>query len=306
MKAYIVFDDFDSEAVEIIQNAGVDVTIHPKGVSRPDSDELTDILKNYDIVVISTAQKISEDMLADCNSQKIIATASIGIDHIMVGDKSNYIKVVNAPTSGIISVAEYVLGVILTHKKRIIEGHGLFQNHKDKKSLKNKPTDIFGKTLGVIGAGGISEKIIELAKAFSMNMLVYTFHPENHEKIEKMGAKFVSLDELMRASDIISLNMPLNDLTRNMISEKEIKMMKNNALFVSISRLELVDINALINKAQQHECFSVSLDVDLFEDSRLKDCNNIIITPHIAGGTVESRKRMFMEISQNIVRCIGG
>lgn len=305
MKAYTIFDDFDNASAEIIKNAGIELTIHPQGMPRPDSHELQTLLDNYDIIMISTAQKVTSDMLAKYNENKIIATVSIGKDHIQISDdKKDNIKIVNAPTASAVSVAEYIFGAILAHKKRIIEGDLLFSAGKDKKHLSLKPVDLYGKTIGVIGAGAISLKVMQLAKAFGMNIVCYTYHPQNHPEISDMGISFVSLDELIGMSDIISVNMPSNDVTRNIISSDKIEMMKSDACFVSVSRLDLVDIDALEKKAKKNPKFTVSLDVDLFNSYSISNCKNVIITPHIAGGTVESRKRMFMEVSQNIVTCL--
>jgi len=305
MKAYTIFDDFDNDAAKIIKSAGIELTIHPKGKPRPDLQEIKTLLDNYDIIMISTAQKITSEMLNKYDSKKIIATVSIGKDHIQISDnKKDNVKIVNAPTASAVSVAEYVFGTILTHKKRIIEGNTLFSEGKDKKHLLVKPVDLYGKTIGVIGAGTISVKIIQIAIAFGMNIVCYTYHPENHPEIRDMGISFIELNELIKTSDIISLNMPSNDVTRNMISSEKIDLMKNDACFVSVSRLDLVDINALEKKALNNPMFTAALDVDLFSNRSICKCKNIILTPHIAGGTVESRKRMFVEVSQNIVNCL--
>ncbi len=305
MNAYTIFDDFDKDAAKIIESAGIKLTIHPMGKPRPDSIELQTLLDNYDIIMISTAQKITSEMLIKYSERKIIATVSIGMDHIQVSDNINdNIKIVNAPTASAVSVAEYVFSAILTHKKRIIEGNTLFSEGKDKKHLSIKPVDLYGKTIGVIGAGTISLRIMQLSKAFGLNVICYTYHPENHLEINKMGVSFVGLDELLKVSDIISLNMPSNDITKNMISSEKIDLMKNDACFVSVSRLDLVDINAIEKKASNNPMFTAAFDIDLFDSHPICKCKNIILTPHIAGGTVESRKRMFIEVSKNIVKCL--
>lgn len=304
MRLYSIFDDFDSIAAQTIRDSGILLDIHPKGLARPDKGKMQLILKEYDGVIIGTSQKLSEDMLSQIETPKIIATASVGMDHIQIPEgKRDLFRVCNTPKANAQAVAEYTFAVAMSCCRRIEEGKDLYLLGKDNKSLSKKPVEISGKVLGVIGAGNISKRIIEFGRFFGMNVLCWTRHPNAHQDLPECGAKFVSLKELAEQSDIISVNLPNVAGTKEIISEELVSYMKDDAVFVSISRLDTVNASALIAKSERNKNFYTCLDIDLDEDV-IKLCqgrDNVIITPHIAGGTIETRIRMFRELATQIV-----
>lgn len=305
MKVYSIFDDYSSEAVEIIKEACIDLTVHPKGVQRPDHDLMKKILEQYDCIIIGTSQKITEDMFENVDSPKVIATASVGIDHIHIPcSKVDLIKIINTPKANAQSVAEYTIGCALNCCKRIIEGRRLYQKGINNKSLSKKPEDLSGRLMGVVGAGNISKRIIEYARFFGMDIICWTPHPDNHKDLLNLNVSFVDLDELLKNADVISVNLPNKRETINIISSDRIALMKNDAVFISVSRIATMDYRSLINKADKNPNFYICLDIDVDEDvvSAASDLSNVIITPHIAGGTIETRKRMFIELAEHIIK----
>lgn len=299
MKAYSIFDDFGKEPIEILQNAGIKIDIHPVGVPRPNCDEMKRILEEYDCIIIGTSQKISEDMFDMVDNPKIIATASVGLDHIHVPEKkNNLITIINTPKANAQSVAEYTLGCALACCKRLFEGQRLYKKNKSNKALSSKPEDLAGKLIGVVGAGNISLKIMDYAEMLGMSVVYWTAHPEKHN----IGRTYVELEELARVSDVISVNIPNKPETQDIISEKIINMMKPNCIFISVSRLPTINFNALLNRANSENNFYVNLDVDLDDKviKKLNESKNVFITPHIAGGTIDTRKRMFKELADSI------
>lgn len=304
MKAYSIFDDFDSDAVSLVKEAGIELTVHPLGVPRPTPEEMKKILEKYECVFIGTSQKISEDMFENINEPRIIATASVGMDHIKIPkEKRELVTVYNTPTANAQSVAEYTIGCALACCKRLYEGKRLYLEGKDNKSLSHKPEDLNGKIIGVVGAGNISQKIIEFASFLQMKVICWTSHPTRHEKMLEKGVSFVSLEKLAEQADVISVNLPNVSGTKKIISEKLVKRMKDNAIFISVSRLDTIEIDALIAKARDYKDFYVCVDIDIDSDvvSQIQDLQNVQITPHIAGGTIETRKRMFLEAARQVV-----
>ena len=307
MKAYSIFDDFSQEALDILEAAGMEVTVHPLGVLRPDSKRMKAILEEYDCVIIGTSQKITEDMFDNVKLPRIIATASVGVDHIKVPDKiKGLVTIINTPKANAQSVAEYTMACALNCVKRLGEGKVLYQEGKDNKSLFQKPEDLAEKTIGVIGAGNISVRIMEYARFFGMRILCWTNHPDRHRELTHKGVVFTGLSELALSSDVISVNLPNHDGTRGLISSELVKLMKPTAIFISVSRVETIDYHALLHKAVAHRGFYVCLDIDVNEDLRksIPHTPNVLITPHIAGGTVETRKRMFREVADSIARMV--
>lgn len=307
MNIYSIFDDFDKNAITTIESAGGSITIHPFGIARPNHQQLKNILECYDCIIIGTGQKITKDMFKNISSPRIIATASVGIDHIQIpNEKKDLVTIINTPTANAQSVAEFTFGCALMAAKRLYEGNSLYHQGKDNKSLCKKPEDLKGKVFGVVGAGNVSLKIIEFAHFFGLKVICWTRNPSRHKDLEAKDVKFVSLSELCELSDIISVNLPNNKQTENIISENLVSKMKDSAVFISVSRLQTVNYKALLKKASLCPCFYVCLDVDL--DSSLQTIlpnqANILITPHIAGGTIETRKRMFLELAQELSEII--
>lgn len=302
MRFYSIFDDFTDEAIGILANADVDVVVHPLGEPRPSADELKQLLEEYDGLIIGTSAKMPEYVFDDICCHKVIATASVGIDHICVPtDKKELITIINTPKANARSVAEYTIGCALACVKRLAEGQKLFNKGMTNKQLIQKPEDLCGKIMGVVGAGSISAEIIKYAKFFGMEILCWTRCPERHNELKEY-VSFVTLEHLVEKSDIISVNLPNVPETKQIISDKLVQQMKNNAIFISVSRTNTLDIEALMMKAQNNQCFYACLDIDTDREiaDRVSGLENVFITPHIAGGTVETRKRMFRELAEQI------
>ncbi len=303
MKAYSIFDDFDYKAMQILKEASVDLMIHPQGIPRPNEEQMKKILEVYDCVIIGTSQRITCEMFDNIATPRIIATASVGLDHICIpNDKKSLITVINTPKANAQSVAEYTIGMALNCCKRFDEGNLLYRKGKSNKELIKKPEDLYGKTMGVIGAGNISVEIMKYASMFGMKILFWTVHPEKHLDLEGKGYYYAEFEKLISNSDVISVNLPNVENTKGLINRDNVQKMKDNCIFISVSRLETVDLNALMEKANKNANFYVCLDLDLDLSvvNNIKDISNVFVTPHIAGGTIETRKRMFIELANKI------
>lgn len=307
LRAYSVFKDLDKKACEIITSAGIQLDISTSE-ERPNKTELERLLKDYDILIIGVREKLTNDMLIGLTKKKIIATLSIGIDHI---DKSFYkselIKVINCQTSNVISVAEHIFSLILSLKKRIIEANDITIKGGTKKELSKRSNDISNSSIGVIGAGKISREVIKIAKVFNMKIYCNTLNPEKHQDLLEQGVEFLSLNTLLSISDIITVNIPLNEENENLISKDKIRLMKKSATFINTSRVKIVDINELMKYADENDTFNVGLDIDAenYKEILNKKRNNVIVTPHIAGVREEAIKRMDIELANNIKNYLG-
>lgn len=305
MRAYSIFDDYPKKAIEILNSSGISVNVHPTGCPRPNANQMQNILKEYDCVIVGTTQKMGESMFDTIQSPKIIATASVGTDHIKIPpSKKSLITVLNTPSANTTSAAEYIVGMMLMTRHRLLEGSELYAQAKDNKQLSRKPEELFGKTIGFVGAGRISTKVMSLLQPFGVKCICNTDDEEQRKYlVDDYGVKFVTLDTLAMEADIISVNVPNIETTKNLINEEIISLMKKDATFICISREEVVDTLSLIEKANNYPSFTVALDFDLIPEY-VEKCNrtNIFITPHIAGGTIEARIRMFVETAENIVR----
>ena len=302
LNAYSVFKDLDKKACEILRNAGIQLELS-NCEEGPNKEELLKLLKDYDILIIGVREKMTKDMLCKIDKKKIIATLSIGVDHI---DKSFFesdlINIINCQTSNVISVAEHIFALILGLKKRIIEANEIAIKGGTKKDLSARSNDISNRSIGIIGAGKISREVIKIAKVFNMKIYCNTLNPEKHKDLLEQGVEFLSLDTLLSNSDIITVNIPLNEENNNLISKDKIRLMKKSATFTNTSRAEIVDMNELMKYADENETFNVGLDIDAENYKEMLNVkrNNVIVTPHIAGVTKEAIKRMDTELAINI------
>ena len=160
--------------------------------------------------------------------------------------------------------------------------------------------------MGVVGAGNVSRRIMEYASFFGMDVLCWTRNPDHHRDLEARSVRFADLKELVKTADYISVNLPNKPETVDLISSELVGEMKPNAVFISVSRQNTVDVEALLEKARENKGFYVCLDLDIDHDlvSRIPDQPNVMVTPHIAGGTVETRKRMFRELAEQIASIV--
>lgn len=307
LKACSMSKSIDRQAVKILKEKGISVDVW-KGEKYPNKEELKQLLSIYDILIVGVEERITKDMIIDIKTPKIIASMSIGLDHI---DKecfeSKLIDIVNCPNANVTSVAEHILTLMLDASKRIQEANDLVINGKpNRRLLTSKPTDINGKTIGLIGAGKISQRMVDIANLFNMPILCYTEHPENHEDLIRKGVKFVELDELLQNSDFINVSVPLTNQTNNLISRDKVELLKKNAIFINTSRTGVTDIQALVEFADKNPNFYLGLDIDVGEYTDLlsKRRNNVVVTPHIAGCTDDAIKRQYIECAENIVNVL--
>lgn len=308
-KAFSVISNFSKEAIDILKSNNIDLTIDDSD-NIPNTEEIISLLQEYDILIIGVKTLISKEILDHVKSPKIIATLSIGLDHLdLEVRESNLVNVINVKNANTISVAEHIFSLILALNKRLYESNNLVLQQKgNKKNLHERPDDISNKKLGLIGAGNITKEVIKIAKIFNMSISCYTKNPDNHKDLLNDGVTFKTLDEILKESDIINVSIPLTDETRYLISKDKIDMIKETATFINTSRQDVVDTKALIEKADKYNTFYVGLDIDLdnYETLLSRYRNNVIVTPHTAGVSKQAIERMDYELANNIVNCLNG
>lgn len=169
-------------------------------------------------------------------------------------------------------------------------------------------SELAGKTIGIIGFGAIGQKVAKIAEAFDMNVLAYAPRPK--DKGELKTVKFVSLDELLSNSDIITCHCPLTPETEGLINEDTISKMKNNVIFINTSRGPVVDETALADALNNDKIQAAGLDVlsvePAKEDNPLLKAKNCFITPHIAWAAKETRARLLSILEDNLKAYING
>jgi phosphoglycerate dehydrogenase-like enzyme len=303
-KAYCVFENFSKQAQQIIRSSCIDLTMNTTP-DRPNGEELIRLLNEYDILIIGVFSKLTADMIQCVKKPMIIATLSIGLDHIdKVFSESPLVTVVNIKLANTVSVAEHIFALILALNKRIYESNYLVLQEKGhRNNVHQRTDDISNKTLGLIGAGNITHEVIKIAKIFSMRIKSYTKNPEKHQDLKEQGVIFTTLDDVLKNSDIINVSIPLNEETEGLISKEKIQLMKPTATFINTSRTEIVDTEALIQYADLHDTFYVGLDIDIdnYKELFSKYRPNVIVTPHTAGISKQAIDRMDLELTNKVV-----
>ena len=238
---------------------------------------------------------------------RMISTCSIGTDNIDVRTASELgIVVSNQPGTTARVVAEHVFGLMLAVAKR-----AAVQTAELQAGRWTHMENIFlqGKTLGVIGTGNIGSEVARLANAFGMQVIAWTFRP-SAERAALLGVRFVELDDLLRQSDVVSLNVRLTGDTRGMIGERELGLMRRGSVLVNGGRGALVDTPALVTALNIGHLAGAALDVfdvePLPPDHPILSCRQVVLTPHMADQTPEGLDMLNEGVVDNVIAFLEG
>jgi len=250
--------------------------------------------KDCEIISVFIYSKISKPILDKLKNTKLIVTRSMGFDHIdLESCKKRKILVSNAPHYGDSSVAEHAFALILSLSRNIHKAYErTINNNFSIQGLEG--FDIKGKTLGVIGTGRIGSHVVSIALGFNMNVLAFDVY-KNQELQKKLNFKYVSLNDLLKSSDIITLHVPYMPSTHHLINQESIKKIKPGCILINTSRGAVVDSKALLYALKSKRLSALGLDVlegeESLKNDKLKkyDLNykiihnkNVLFTPHIA------------------------
>ncbi len=281
--------------------------------TAPPYEVLVEKAKEYDALVTLLTDKV------DCNLIKagqprlrIIAQYAVGYDNIDLDCATKYgVYVTNTPGVLTEAVADFTWGLILAVTRRIVEADQFVRSGEWYKTgtgwhpLMMLGFEINGKTIGIVGMGRIGRAVAERAKGFKMRILYYDQRRLPPEEEERLNAKYVSLEELLRESDIVSLHVPLTKDTYHLIGEKELRLMKKSAYLVNTARGKVVDTDALVKALQEGWIAGAALDVfeqePLPPDHPLTKMKNVVLAPHAASATVETRTKMAMLVADNLI-----
>jgi len=293
----LVSDPISPKGVEILREEGFLVE------ERGDRD-ITDLIGDFDGVIVRSATKITEEVMAAAGNLKVIGRAGIGLDNIdLEAAKKRGIEVLNTPGATSPSVAELAIAMLLAISRNLVKGTmGLKEGKWEKKKLKGR--ELCGLRLGILGIGGIGSELASKAQALGMDVLGYRRHPTGKE-----SAKVVGLDELLETSDVVSIHLPLTNETRHMISYKEFDKMKDGAILINCARGGIVDEKALYDNLKSGKLYGAGIDVYETEppgNNPLFTLDNVVLTPHIGGQTTEGQDRCGVEIVRSVVEALRG
>jgi len=262
-----------------------------------DNDELIKRSKDADIVMIAN-NPYPKEVIDKMDNLKLINVAFTGVDHVAVNDAHKKdIKVCNAAGYSDQAVAELAIGLILDIYRKISDSSPLIG-----KEIKDK-------TVGIIGTGNIGMRTAKLFNAFGAKLIAYSRTEKDEAK--ELGIEYVSLDELLSSSDIISVHLPLNDNTRGFLNKEKLEKINENAILINCARGPIIDNKALANLLNEDKIAGAGIDVFDMEPPLPKDypllyAKNIVLTPHIAYFTEEAMIRRAKIAFDNTISFLEG
>ena len=296
--------------IDVLEDAGFTVVGNPSE-RLLSSSEMKDFVRGADGILCLLLDKISREIIEEAGDNlKIIANYGVGFDNIdMVAAKERNILVTNTP-SGLSSraVAEFTVGLILALLKRVVEGDefarkGNFGGWKPEIFLGE---NLEGKTLGIVGLGNIGCRVAKMGKALGLRVI---YNKRNRDcKLEKeFGLEYLSLDNLLHESDIVSLHVPLTKETEHLINTETLEKMKDHSFLINTSRGRVVDEGALVEALKSGKLAGAALDVYEYEpliNPELCGLPNVVLTPHIASSVRAVRDEMAIMAGKNIVEAL--
>lgn len=296
--------------INLLVEKGYSVEIYNKNQSI-NKKELIRRAKDSDAVITLLSDKIDKEILEKFNKIKVIANYAAGYNNIDINfAREKGIVVTNTPDVLTDSTADLTLALILACARRIPEGIDLVR----KKQFKGwAPKLLLGmelnnKTAGIIGMGRIGLAVAKRLNAFGCKIIYYS-NRINPEAERNFNAKKVSLKNLMKNSDIISIHVPLNEKSKNLINSEMLDLLKKDSIIINTARGEVIDEDYLIKMLNENKIFYAGFDVYQNEpriNPQLLELKNVVLLPHIGSATKEARDKMSILVAKNVIAVLSG
>ncbi|MDW7760945.1 MAG: hydroxyacid dehydrogenase [Acidobacteriota bacterium] len=300
MTRILIADSLDKEALANLQAVpGFEVVVK----TGMDEAELVRTIPGFHAAVVRSATRITKPVIDAADSLKLIVRAGIGLDNIDVAAaKAKGIAVANTPAATSITVAEHTFGLMLGAVRHHGPANFSMKQHKwEKKAFSG--TELYGKTLGIIGCGRIGLEVARRALAFGMTVLAF----DVIEIKTDLAVEQVPLDDVLARADLLTLHVP--KLKQPLIGEAEFNKMKDGVIVVNVARGGVVDEKALLEALNSGKVRAAALDVfekEPPEDFTLIDHPRVTAVPHIGAAAAEGQKRAGLEVASIIIRELGG
>lgn len=262
-------------------------------------EELDRALAGAHALIVRSETRVTADLLARAPHLRVVARAGTGVDTIDVHAATRRgIAVMNAPGANTVSAGEHAMGLLLALVRRIPDAAAAMRRGDwDRKRFEG--TELRGKTMGVVGLGRIGGHVAQLARAFGMSVVAHDPYllPE---RAAELGVKLLTLDDLLRAADVVTLHVALTDETHHLINAERLRLMRPTGVLINTARGELVDEAALAEAVRDRRIAGAAIDVFSVEplpaESPLRGLDRVILTPHLAASTAEAQERVAVEI----------
>jgi D-3-phosphoglycerate dehydrogenase len=298
MPRVLIADKLSPAAIEIFKQRGVDADVKT-GLAK---DELLKIIGNYEGLAVRSATKADKDVIAAAKNLKVIGRAGIGVDNVDIPSATAAgVVVMNTPFGNSITTAEHAIAMMFALARQLPAADVSTQAGKWEKN-RFMGVELYGKTLGLIGAGNIGSIVAD--RALGLKMKVVAYDPFlSPERAVEIGVEKVELDELLRRADVITLHTPLTDKTRNILSEENLKKTRKGVLIVNCARGGLVDEAALRRLLDEGHVGGAAFDVFVEEPAKanpLFGAENFIATPHLGASTMEAQENVALQVAEQM------
>ena len=295
----IVSDKLSKEGIDILTNTGK-IQVDVKTGLKP--EELKQIIHEYDGIVIRSATKVTQDIIEAAKNLKVIGRAGSGLDNVdKAAATAAGIVVMNTPGGNTVTTAELTFAMLLAMSRHIPQSFLSIKEGKWEKS-KFQGTEVYGKTLGIIGMGNIGQVLYNRAKCFGMNPIGYD-PLLSKEKAKELEINLVSLDDIYAKSDYISVHTPLVKETKGMINKETISKMKDGVKLLNIARGGIINEADLYEALKSGKVSACALDVFEIEppaNNPLLTLDNLIATPHLGASTEEAQTNVAVAVCHQI------
>lgn len=301
----VVIERIHMDGIEILKRYGKVIQLRPGSTWK----DLLRFSEKAEAYITRGFVKIPKEVLEAAKKLKVIGVHGVGVDHIDVDfAKKRGIQIVRTPTALTDTVAEFTIGLMLSLLRKIpMADVAVRTGGWNKKYSDLIGVDLIGKTVGIIGLGQIGSAVAKRLRIFDVNR-IYNKRVRSIELEKQLGVKYVTFNELLTMSDIITIHVPLTPETYHMISHKEFGLMKHGVYIVNTSRGAVIDEKALYNATVSGKVAGAALDVFESEpldlNSPLKKLNNIILTPHLAASSEEALRRLSIIVAKEVIRIL--
>lgn len=297
----LVSDNLGETGIKMFEDEeGIEVDVKT-GLSP---EELKEIIAGYDALAIRSATKVTEDLLASAEKLKVVGRAGIGLDNVDIPAATKHgVAVMNTPGGNTVTTAEHAIAMMMTLTRNIPQGtSSLKEGRWDKKKLQGR--EVLNKTYGVIGFGNIGSIAADRARGLKMRVVIYD-PIVTPERIEKAGFESVTLEELYRQSDYITIHVPKLKQTTGLLNKEAFDQMKDGVMIINCARGGIVDESDLYNAITSGKVAGAALDVFETEPPGkipLLELDQVICTPHLGASTSEAQTNVAVAVADQIIQ----
>jgi D-3-phosphoglycerate dehydrogenase len=282
--------------------------VEVRWVDGPDREKLLAAVPEADALLVRSATTVDAEVLAAAPKLKIVARAGVGLDNVDVdAATARGVLVVNAPTSNIHSAAEHALALMLAAARQVTAADASLREHTWKRSSFSG-TEIFGKTVGVVGLGRIGQLVAQRLAAFGTHVVAYDPYVSS-ARAAQLGIELLTLDELLARADFISVHLPKTPETAGLIGKEALAKTKPGVIIVNAARGGLIDEEALAEAVSSGHVRAAGIDVFASEpttDSPLFDLPQVVVTPHLGASTAEAQDRAGTDVAESVKLALAG